>query len=110
MVVTIPTIPIPIAIPVTVLKSLMPLESLMPLPSLMLSPGLLPRIRLLRRKSALPAKLLIPLPSIVVTGVVIVAVARRTELDAHSKLLGLRLRRSRQRNRARDHTNRYALD
>ena len=74
----------------------------------MLSPCLLPRIRLLRRKGTLPAKLLVPLPSIVVTGTVI-AIAWRTELNAHSKLLCLRLRRSRQRYRARYQTNRYAL-
>jgi hypothetical protein len=92
VVVTVP----PIAITVMVLESLVP------------SPRLLPRIRLLRRKSTLPAKLLIPLPSIVVTGSS-VTIGRRTELHAYSKLLCLRLRRSRQRNCARHQTNRYAL-
>ncbi len=112
-VVTIPPIPItvmvavPIPVPIAA-KSLLPLPGLMALPGLMLSPRLLPRIRLLRRKSALPAKLLIPLPSIVVTRIVI-AIAWRTELNAYSKLLCLRLRRSRQRNRARYQTNRYTL-
>ncbi len=80
----------------------------MPLPGLMLSPCLLPRIRLLCRKGTLPAKLLIPLPSIVVT-VAVIAKAWRTELNAHSKLLCLRLRRSCQRNRAPYQTNRYTL-
>jgi hypothetical protein len=94
----------PVAITVTVTVP----ESLMPLPRLMLSPRLLPRIRLLRCEGTLPAKLLIPLPSIVVTGN-IVSVRWRTELNAHSKLLCLRLRWSRQRNRAHDQTNRYAL-
>ena len=99
------------AISVTVVPAsirLLPLDSLMPLEGLALSPRLLPRIRLLGRKSTLPAKLLIPLPSIVVTRSGI-AIAWRTELNAHSKLLCLRLRRSRQGNRARDQTNRYAL-
>ena len=90
----------PIAI--TVRKGLLALKSLVP------SPHLLPRMRLLRRKGPLPAKLLIPLPSIVVTGVV-VAIAWRAELNAYSKLLCLRLRRCRQRNRTRHQTNRYAL-
>jgi hypothetical protein len=94
----------PIAIMVTVTV----LESLVTFPRFVLSPSLLPRIRLLRRKGTLPAKLLIPLPSIVVTGS-LVAIAWRTELNAHSKLLCLRLRRSSQRNRARYQTNRYAL-
>jgi hypothetical protein len=92
----------PIAITITVLESLVMLPCFLP------SPRLLPRIRLLCCEGTLPAKLLIPLPSIVVTGN-IVAIRWRTELNAHSKLLCLRLRRSRQRNRARDQTNRYAL-
>jgi hypothetical protein len=97
---------IPIAITVLVPEAAI---GFLPFKSLMLSPRLLPRIRLLCCEGTLPAKLLIPLPSIVVTGN-IVAIRWRTELNAHSKLLCLRLRRSRQRNRARDHTNRYALD
>jgi len=84
------------------------LESLMALPGVVLNPCLLPRIRLLRCKGTLSAKLFIPLPSIVVSGNA-VAIAWRAELNAHSKLLCLRLRRSRQSNRARYQTNRYAL-
>jgi hypothetical protein len=84
------------------------LESLMTLPGLVLSPRVLPGIRLLRCKGTLPAKLFIPLPSIVVSGNA-VAIAWRAELNAHSKLLCLRLRRSRQSNRARYQTNCYAL-
>src|SRR5205807_7887509 len=101
------TVPVSAPVPITA-KCLLPLPRLMPLPGLMLRPRLLPRIRLLRRKRPLPAKLLIPLPSIVVSGTVI-AIAWRAKLNAHSKLLCLRLRRSRQRNRACYHTNRYAL-
>ena len=106
--VVIPVAPIASAITVTVLERLVPLPRLMLLPGLMLSPGLLPRIRLLRRKRTLPAKLLIPLPSVVVPGIVI-AIGRRTKLHPHSKLLCLRLRRSRQGNRAHYKTNCYAL-
>jgi hypothetical protein len=101
------TIIVPAPVPIAA-KSLLSLPGLVTFPRLVLSPRLLPRIRLLRRKRTLPAKLLIPLPSIVVPGSDI-AIPRRTELNAHSKLLCLRLRRSRQRNRARYQTNRYAL-
>jgi len=104
--VTVP-VPAPIPVPITA-KSLLPLPCLVTLPGLMLSPRLLPQILLLCRKSTLPAKLLIPLPSIVVTRSVI-TIGWRPKLNAHSKLLCLRLRRSRQRNRARHQTNRYAL-
>jgi hypothetical protein len=90
----------PIAITVTVLVpeatvGLLPLKSLVTFPGLVLSPRLLPRIRLLRLESTLPAKLLIPLPSIVVT-MSGIAIAWRTELNAHSKLLRIRLRWSSQ--------------
>jgi len=91
----------PIAITVSVPKTSI---GLVALKSLVLSPRLLP----LCFEGTLPAKLLIPLPSIVVTRSVI-PIPRRTELNAHGKLLCLSLRRSRQRNRARDQTNRYAL-
>ena len=74
---------------------LLPLKSLVALPRLVLSPGLL------RRESTLPG-------SVVVGS--IIAIPRRTELNAHSKLLCLSLRRSGQHNRARQQTNRYALD
>jgi hypothetical protein len=97
----------PIAITVTVVVP-EAAKSLLPLPCLVLSPRLLSRIRLLCLESTLPAKLLIPLPSIVVTGTII-AIGWRTELNAYGKLLCLRLRWSRQRNRARHQTNRYTL-
>jgi hypothetical protein len=76
--------------------------------SLVTLPRLLPCIRLLRCKRTLPAKLLIPLPSIVVSRRD-VAVARRTKLNAYSKLLCLRLRRDRQSNCACYQTNRCTL-
>jgi len=81
IVVTVP-IRVPVIIP-------LPLPCLM---TLMLYPGLLPPI------------FLITLASVVVS-----AIVGRAELHTYGKLLRVRLRRSGQRKRTRQDTNRYAL-